>query len=177
MENIENPSYGVFGGSPQKFDNPKPHVFASRFAIIETWWILVVVVSCRILGRFQNRSRRDTYTHTPTLAQGRLEERHDKAGRTPEDAEPSFLYGPLSISLSHYELNCSELFEHVSETGCIQNQLSVMGVDQQWTVMISLKRTLSCWVIPTTYIRTIPTKKLGIQRSTATISPLLENHV
>lgn len=54
-----------------------------------------------LLGRFQKPvpERRDTYTHTPTLAQGRLEERHDKAGRTPEDAEPSLLlYDPLSAS-------------------------------------------------------------------------------
>lgn len=67
------------------------------------WWLMVYrkFQLPNLLGRFQKPvpERRDTYTHTPTLAQGRLEERHDKAGRTPEDAEPSLLlYDPLSAS-------------------------------------------------------------------------------
>lgn len=103
-----------------------------------------------LLGRFQNRSGTARHIHhtRQTLAQGRLEERHDKAGRTPENAEPSLLlYDPLGVSRSPTArcwTNLRNFFEHVSGfTGCIHNQFRVKGVDQHWIVMINLKKNVT----------------------------------
>ena len=90
------------------FENPKisRDISASiKTLIIATpggWWF-TESFNCRIYWVASKNPFRNGATHThhtrQTLAQGRLEERHDKAGRTPDYAEPSMCcrYDPLVV--------------------------------------------------------------------------------
>lgn len=97
----------IFGKTIPNFGNPKYPAFLPPSkvlsVIIATWWLMFTEsFNCRISWVASKNPFRNGATHThhtrQTLAQGRLEERHDKAGSTPENAEPSLLlYDPFFV--------------------------------------------------------------------------------
>lgn len=138
-----------------KFWEPKiPSISASIKSAICYHRNLVVDVYRKFqlpnfLGRFQKPvpERRDTYTpHTSNPSARQIGREAWQSREHPRKcwAFPFVVWSFFCVSRSPTtSWICSELFEYASETRYIHNQLSVMGVDQHWTVMINLKKNVT----------------------------------